>query len=177
MNNLPALTTEELTFLKELASELRTQKNYATAKPLVFKIRETILVPGIDSDYAEGPCLVDEEGTLYLEPKKVIEVLEEEYLEEGQTLDDLAKECDVDLNVEDLSSIFELLETLDWGWKWTYYQETERFSGSFLTEQAAQAHLEANYYHYNSTARVYCTHGWRNPELEQLLTIVEKFDC
>ena len=177
MNYLSNLTTEDLTFLKELAHELRTQKNYATAKPLVFKIREIIVVTGAEWEYAKGACLIDEDYQTYLEPREVVEILEQEHLEEGQTLRGIAEEHDIDLDEEDLDSLFELTEAMGLEWKSSYYSETERFSGAFLTERAAREHLEANYYHYNSTAHVYCTCGWRNPELEQLLEIVEKFDC
>lgn len=177
MNNLPQLTMEDLNFLKGLAKQLREQPNYATAKPLVFQIQEKFLVPGFDENFGEMPCIVDEDCKMYVTPESVVEMIEEYYLEENQTLEALAEEVDHDLDCQDLFSLYELSERMEWGWKYTYCQEAERFSGAFLTEEAAEQHLQANYYHYHGSARVYCKHGWRNPELEQLLAIVEKFDC
>jgi hypothetical protein len=42
-----------------------------------------------------------------------------------------------------------------------------------LTAKAAQAHLDANDYHYHKDADVYLNHAWRNPEAE----LVTEFLC
>lgn len=48
--------------------------------------------------------------------------------------------------------------------------------GAFLTLKSAERHLKENNYNYSEKAHVYVSYGWRNPELEQLLNIIEKFD-
>lgn len=48
--------------------------------------------------------------------------------------------------------------------------------GAFLTLQSAERHLKENNYNYSEKAHVYVSYGWRNPELEKLLNIIEKFD-
>ena len=55
------------------------------------------------------------------------------------------------------------------------YRESSKYSGSFLSYTAAAEHLRLNSHHYHRDAIVYCTHAWRNPELETLLSIVENF--
>lgn len=48
--------------------------------------------------------------------------------------------------------------------------------GAFLTLQSAERHLKENNYNYSEKAHVYVSYGWRNPELEKLLYIIEKID-
>lgn len=177
MNHLSNLTKEDLTFLKELAKELRTQDTRATAKPLVFKIRETVCVPYKDLYYFnEDVCLIDPDERVYLTAQEALEALETLYEKDAQALKQLAANYPDMAYQEDLRALYDLMEDLELDWELTGYEMEEKVSGSFLTARAAQAHLNENCHHYNSTAHVYCTHAWRNPELEQLLTIVEKFD-
>lgn len=48
--------------------------------------------------------------------------------------------------------------------------------GAFLTMKSAEKHLEENRHHYREEAHIYVSHAFRNPELEKLLDIIEKFD-
>lgn len=48
--------------------------------------------------------------------------------------------------------------------------------GAFLTLKSAEKHLQENNYNYSEKAHVYVSYGGRNPELEKLLNIIEKFD-
>ena len=47
--------------------------------------------------------------------------------------------------------------------------------GCFLTEKACREHIEKNHYHYSKDAVPYCTHAWRNPEMELIIELLEKF--
>ena len=181
MNNLSNLTMEDLTFLKDLAKELRTQDGLATAKPLVYKIRETVLEPYQDLWFVDEDeiCLMSPRNKIHLTVQDVLETLESDYPRDYQRvmkavsgMEDLSYQSDLKAFADVLDTL-----TLDWNWTLTGYKEAEKVSGSFLTARAAEAHLKENRHHYNDTAHIYCTHGWRNPELEQLLTIIEKFDC
>ena len=44
----------------------------------------------------------------------------------------------------------------------------------FLTEKAAQEHLQRNYYHYSDDAHTYCMCAWRSPEVERLWKILRE---
>lgn len=170
------LSTEDVQFLEELAKKLKSQPNYATAKPLIFTIKEEIPVVGLEEGYGDEPCLVDEEGMLYTLTEEVVEYLLENLAEEeGQTLQSIANAYGLEVDETNFESLFELIQKSGQEWKLTYWKPQKRFTGEFLTEEAALKHLQANRHHYHSTACVYCKHAWRNPELEQLLSIVEKF--
>lgn len=87
------------------------------------------------------------------------------------------------LNEADLSFLKELahkLKTQDRRGtsKPVIYQIIDRGEkqGAFLTLQSAERHLKENNYNYGKKAHVYVSYGWRNPELERLLNIIEKFD-
>lgn len=46
----------------------------------------------------------------------------------------------------------------------------------FLTLREAKAHLQANYYHYDSEAHPYAMTAWRSPQVEQLYKILHEVD-
>lgn len=81
-------------------------------------------------------------------------------LKEAKTLEYIAQWC---AYRDDIRCIF------------TGYRDTETFRGFFLTKAALKRHVEANHYHYNHPVSCARAAGWRNPELERLLNIVEKF--
>ena len=169
------LSTEDTQFLVELAQKLKTQDNRATAKPLIFTIKEEVKIIGLSQEYADGCCLVNEEGEPFFSPKEVVEYIVDYIMKDStQTLQAFAKGYDLEVDETNLESLLELICAAGYDWTMTYYHEQERFRGEFLTEEAAFDHLQTNRYHYNETATVYCKRAWRNPELEQLLTLVEK---
>lgn len=181
MKVLENLKVEDLTFLKNLANELKTQDNCATATPLIFKIRETNIVAGMDTDIVDDICIVDCEGNLFTEPSELIEFIEDNYSEEDDdNINSIVnragfEEDELDLN--DFNDLHKLLEELGSdGWTVTGYVEEYIYKGEFLTRESALQHLECNRHHYKKDAVVYATHGWRNPTLEKLLDIVKKFD-
>lgn len=154
------LTKEDLEFLKELAHELKTQDNLCTRKPLVFSIadKRTEWIPTTDIDGEYGVFLTDD-----------WEFYDEESLQEY-----IKDKYEVEI-----SEFLEMLEFLDE--KKISYTEARGIEkienkGAFLTKKAAQEHFDDNDYHYGEDSYIYCNHGWRNPELEKLLEIIEKFD-
>lgn len=46
----------------------------------------------------------------------------------------------------------------------------------FLTQEEAQRHLKANYYHYTKDAHTYAMTAWRSPEVEDLLKLLRSID-
>lgn len=55
--------------------------------------------------------------------------------------------------------------------KW-YYQWEDTFKNFFLTQEACEAHIKSNHYHYTEP-QPYLFHAWRNPEMEA----VQRFLC
>lgn len=176
MTNLfKKLSTEDAQFLVELAQKLKTQDSRATAKPLIFTIKEEIKIIGLSQDYADDCCLVDEEGQPFFTSEEVVEYVTDYIMEDPtQTIQEFAKGYDMKVDETNLESLLNLINKVGYDWTITHYHTQNRFRGEFLTEEAASEHLKANRHHYNETATIYCKRAWRNPELEELLTIVEK---
>ncbi|MBP2638805.1 MAG: hypothetical protein H6Q72_4712 [Firmicutes bacterium] len=165
MDNI--LTPEDIEFLRELGRELKTQDNAATATPIYFTIMQEDITTGIDEEYADGMCVCDCEGNIFIETDDFKKFLIENYADsfDAEELEDmeiwelfgLAERCGVD----DLT--------------YTGYRNIEKHDGVFLTRKALDDHVKANYYHYKKNPVSYAHHAWRNPEMKRLLEIVEKF--
>lgn len=169
------LTREDLVFLQGLAKELKAQDSRGTAKPLIYKIREEVVVTGLDADYGVGQCLISEDGKVYFFDE-VCNLI----LSEHPDYDDvykLAEDNGLELAEEDYEGMLSLFYELGMdGWQLSHFREEFKFSGEFLTYESAETHLKENRHHYNDTAVIYTAHAWRNPLLENLVTIIEKFD-
>jgi AAA+ ATPase superfamily predicted ATPase len=193
INNL--LTEDDVKFLKELAHELKTQDNRCTQKPIIFQIAQPYLRADIHPDYQEPAkreiCLGDYDFEGFISEED-IEKIKGELLEQCEYRlfnkhstryieDELKEEIVNEVNaIEDYEDIINFLE---WHDEIEYHTrglvEDIKYEGVFLTNRAAQQHLEANHYHYDKEGKpyTYCINGgWRNPELTKLLEIVEKFD-
>ena len=165
------LTTKDVEFLTTLANELKTQDTACTAKPVIYQIREAKKDVPIETDYADGVALIiGEDGESFYDDDVVgakeslictweFEWDERIKLGEAKTLADIAQFCE-DIGIRN---------------HYTSYRNTETFQGFFLTKEALLRHLEANRHHYSEPVSYAQAAGWRNPELERLLTIVEKF--
>ena len=154
------LTNEDLEFLKELANELKTQDNLATRKPLIFKIA----VPGINwlaaADYSEDIAF-------HIDTEVYTDVEAIEYLNNTYELN-LSNDLDHEKIKELLDENGETFEEL-------YGINNITYKGEFLTRKSAAEHLKSNLHHYTKDSYIYIDHGYRNPILEKLLNIVEKF--
>lgn len=87
------------------------------------------------------------------------------------TADELAKIHTI-LCLDDLAAF---CDTHDVNYRFIGYRDTETFQGFFLTLRALKQHVAHNDYHYHHPVSYAHAAGWRNPELERLLAIVEKF--
>ncbi|WP_368263251.1 hypothetical protein [Clostridium disporicum] len=173
INNI--LTNEDLAFLQGLAKELKAQDSRGTAKPLIYKIREEVVVTGLDADYGAGQCLISDEGKVYFFEDVCNFVLANH--PDYNSIYELAEENGVELADEDYEGVLNLFYELGYdNWILSHFKEEFKFSGEFLTYESAKEHLEQNRHHYNDTAVIYTAHAWRNPLLENLVTIIEKFD-
>jgi hypothetical protein len=167
------LTDDDIKFLKDLAIELKTQDREYTAKPVFYQIREKKNVVGIDPDYADKTCiLLSEEYILFTDFNEAIEWCED-YLE-----DLIQKDIDEWWEVK-LSKSFlvlhDFLKNIGYEFStYTGYTEKHTYKNCFLTKRALDKHITENHYHYKQPD-YFINHAWRNPELQQLLEIVEKF--
>lgn len=165
------LTAEDIAFLTRLANELETQDTAFTRKPIIYQIMEEKKDVGIDSEYADGVVLsIGDDGEEFFDDDVEIarsslltewefEGEEKVWLYEAKTLEDLAKFCE-DVGIRN---------------QYGHYRNTVTFSGFFLTKSALQRHVGENQHHYKNPFSFAQAAGWRNPELERLLDIVEKF--
>ena len=164
------LTPDDVKFLTELANELKTQDRAATAKPVIFEVMETKKRTAMDPAYSEGMVLVlGEDGTEFFEAD-VAEA--KDFLREYEFDEKDTKGLDA---IDALGGLATFCEEkgID-NFHYTGYERYEKFSGAFLTRRACERHIAANRRHYENP-KVYTDYAWRNPEFEQLLSIVEKF--
>lgn len=163
------LTEEDIEFLRDLGNELKTQDTLSTAKPIFWQINEVVKRYCIDPAYADRDCvLIGEDGGTHCDTEdEAKKLLVEDY--------DIAKEDLVD--IDSLEEIEDYCDDKGIPCHYTGYEEYEARSGCFLTLRAVHAHIQRNGYRYaqgRNTGK-YCNHAFRNPELEKLLKIVEKF--
>lgn len=160
------ITDEMYAKLNELATNMTTQDPRGTRMPHIFQIRDWKKV------YDWG---LNGETHIWINDYETeIETLEEfmDYLNEGEIVHDTKEikelwENDFDFGLPDW------IEENCPGLKECSYSMEPVYVNSFLTEKAAQEHLDKNYYHYHKNADVYLNHAWRNPEAE----IITEFLC
>lgn len=165
MPNIDFLTDEEIRFLQVLAHKLKTQDTSCTRKPVYFNIQESETIFGMDRGYAEDCLLIGDEYDDIYTLEEAVEHLKKYYGFADSELDELY----------DLEDIQEFLDKQGIDNTLTGYRKELRCSGVFLTRDAANEHIEINGHNLKEPF-VYCQHAFRNPELEKLLEIIEKFD-
>jgi hypothetical protein len=168
------LNTEDILFLKSLAKELKTQDRLYTGKPVIYQIREEDYITGIDPQWTDDICLIDTYGDtrIFKSTDEIKEYFNDHYSDEKY--EELLK----DINESgDLEVVYEMLEAHDKaeGWVLTGYQKQHKYKNFFLTKKALDNHVKQNHYHYEEPD-YFINHAWRNPELQRLLEIVEKFE-
>ena len=175
------LSKEDLMFLKDLGTKLKTQENLGTAKPLIFQISYKEEIYGIDcNSEIDGDCIIGEDNEIFHDSEEVFDYILEKYSEYGNTVTQIMKENDMDLenygDLEDFETLIELLNDLTaCDWEYSHYRVETVYKGEFLTRDAAIKHLSENAHHYPSDAKIFIAQSWRNEELEKLLGIIEKF--
>lgn len=165
------LTADDWEFLTSLANELKTQDTACTAQPVIFQILERTQAVGMDPAYADGMILALGEDCISFLEKDLAEA--RAWLREGfeWSPEEIAK-------LDDASCLKDLAEFSDEhgvAYHFTGYRDSEQFKGFFLTRRALTEHVERNAHHYSNPVSYAQTAGWRNPELERLLGIIEKF--
>ena len=170
-NNKTGMKTIEVTDevhakLIELANEMTTQDMRGTRMPHMFQIRDWKKV--YDAE-------LNGDVHIYLDRGNGIEV------ETADDLIDYLNNSEVEFDEAEIRDMW--VNDRDFGlpdWLDDHIPDLEQHSYSlvaeytncFLTAKAAQAHLDANYYHYHKDADVYLNHAWRNPEAELVSTFL-----
>jgi hypothetical protein len=163
---MDVLTADDISFLRQLGNDLKTQNNHGNRTPIFFQVRESVKVWGIEPDYADGIAFfldspetpiftVEEAKTKLLDTYEIIP----ERLAGLESFDDIKEFC------ED-----EEIKCLIGG-----YRNSERFSQMFLTESGFEQHMKVNSHNYNHGSRFWVDSFFRNPQMERLIEIVEKF--
>jgi hypothetical protein len=155
------LNDEEFAFLADLAKEMRTQKNRSTASPYYYTVRRTHKITGLDANYCGTDVWVDT-GSGEYEQYATKAAFIEQYLKdfEGET-EDQANEY-ADKHLEEFGQI-EVVEDCN----------------VFLTEKGYRQHMELNAHNYNNREDLsepysFLHHAFRNPEMQQLITLILK---
>lgn len=134
---------EEIAKIKEL---MLTQDNRATSYP-IFIIVEDVRIYGVDGNFSmDGRERKEEsDGQLCESCEKLGE--------EGEDLPEDCEFCSDDCFI-------------------TYRIEKDvpnLYAAFFFTAEAAQAHLDVNHHHYNSTAHTYAISAYNNYELRAVM--------
>ncbi len=167
MNVNEILNENDISFLKELAHELKTQDRRGTNKPVVYQISD------IDIKWNASDLEFDI-AQVYLDDGECLETLQEmkNYILENREAFCLEDEENIEeYGIDKLADIYKSN-----GFNVIYGTYQRILKGAFLTHKSAEEHLQSNSHHYSEKAKVYVSYGWRNPLLEQLLLIIEKFD-
>ncbi len=173
------LNEEDLQFLKELAHKRKTQEKDRCADPVYWMIQDE---KNVFTDDGEYTVFFDDDGngeiynTYNNCGKEQLNELKEYMIDNCDITYDEVEEIK---GIHDNNSLFNFIEWHDIdinSRRFTREYFISYSSGPFLTKKAAKQHLKDNYYHYSKNARTYGLVGWRNPEFERLMEIVEKFD-
>lgn len=173
------LNIEEIKFLKELAHKRKTQEKDGCADPVYWMIQDE---KNIFSDDGEYSVFFDDDGNgelynTYNEFDR--DNLEEfkSYILENFDLDTDDREALKEVDDNDSLEAFISMYDIDINRRsFTREHFITDMTGPFLTKESCKEHLKDNYYHYSKNARTYGMVGWRNPEFQKLMEIVEKFD-
>ena len=159
------LTAEDVEFLAALANELRTQDRCATARPVLFQVCEPKRIFGFDPDYTDDIGLLmgdDYAECVTLEEAK--EFLADREIGEGE----LAA-------LDSLEAVNAYCERVGIACTLTGYRDSEVLHNAFLTRSGYEQHMDRNRHNYAKGSAPYVSYGHRNPQLERLLEIIDKF--
>lgn len=173
------LNSDDINFLKELAHKRKVQGKDGCADPTYWMIQDEKSVFSDDGEYS---IFFDDEGNgelynTYNEFNR--ENLEEfkNYIFDNFNLDTDERKALKEVNDNDSIESFISMYDIDINSRnFTIEYFISDRTGPFLTKEACKEHLKDNYYHYSKNARIYGMVGWRNPEFQKLMEIVEKFD-
>lgn len=157
--------------LIELANEMTTQNMRGTRMPHMFQIRDWKKVYDADLN-GDTHIFLDRGHGIEIETvEELIEYLNDSEIEFVE--DEIKKMWDNRADYSWQSDLKDWLEERGSGLEEHSYSLVPEYTNCFLTAKSAQAHLDANHYHYHKNADVYLNHAWRNPEAE----LVTEFLC
>lgn len=176
-------------FLKNLAEKLNTQDNRMTANPRYYAIREKDRIYGVEDGYADEFVYVDRDGEVECETLEEAFECECEYNDiekiSGETAIDAIKRewtnkkyCFFSRVVGTYSKLKaddsdeEILVDL-LCWRKVGIRYTEKFSNCFLTEEAANRHIEINGHNLKSPD-TFLFHAYRNEELDMVIKAIKE---
>jgi len=160
---------ESVPRLLKMIDEISTQDPLMTARPL-YEVRDYREIV-VDRDY-------DHDRVIFVDADCDYETLDDagllekfnEWAEENEKPDDYLKHKSFD--------------QIDWMQKDEFFEENnineiavkdvERTHGVYYTRDAAQAHIDANHYHYKKPF-IYVVSAWRNPEYDVVYALFDAF--
>jgi hypothetical protein len=182
------ITDETYEFLKDLAGKLKTQDNRMTANPRYYAIREKDKTYGFDLLYTDDYiyAYVDSDGETNIECDTLEEAFQAECevedieKQKGETAIGAIRRSWLDYGLthriegevhplRDESDEEILLEFL--GWRKVGIRHTQKFSNCFLTEEAANRHIEINR-HNLKDPDTFLFHAYRNEELDMVIKAI-----
>lgn len=172
---MTTLTKEDRDFLTDLANKILTQDNFCTRTPVFYQVAETLTRP-CRNGCGDFTVIVGEDGASWDDKEEFRKKIVEEYIDSIDGTDEDAEEQMEDSYYMDVEELAEwangLLNTNEY--EGCEMEEYMKLSGSFLTLEACQKHIEQNRHNYTKP-HTCCDHFYRNPEAEKLMDIILKF--
>jgi hypothetical protein len=149
------LTEADIEQLKKISHNIKTQDNLATNEPsyIVYQLKEVV----IDGEYITPGTRNDE----FQESWTMYRVNDDSWLREEE-LDEYYE------NNEEEKPDLEDLEQAEFSY-------VDDFVQCFFTREAAQTHIDQNYYHYTKPY-IYVESFWRNPECQLIRKILANLE-
>lgn len=153
------LTEDQYSFFENIAREMTTQGNRATEFPL-FCIYQKEKIPAPE-DIAEFSEWHNSDRQKTIDENEIDETIKE-YLYENPEEEELKLDNEAYLEKMGYEKVF-------------YNVRDVPVSGQvYLTEKAAQHHIDCNSYHYHEPF-IYVEAAWRNPELQMIMQLMFAF--
>ena len=195
---LRGIAREDISFLAELQNEMNTQPHLCQADPRFWVILDYEYREATGDDdisricFYEDGCAVEQyypAAFLATAYEEACDLCGEDYGADWLDKYDLERVSDEDgswsfrdkfgfRNID--QAIAEMCRDYANAHCYTVYLETRyraiAQNTMFLTLAEAEAHLKANYYHYDREAHPYAMTAWRSPQVEQLYKILHEVD-
>lgn len=194
---LRQITREDIEFLADLQNEMNTQPHLCQADPRFWAIMDyEYRKAGEDDDVTRICVLSDDSAIEYFDvPSMLLAAYEDArdlYDDEGVAdwLDRYGLK-----RVESEDGTCKIEWEYGYGTNYGLEKVCEYYTSSrcdtfileakyrvvapntmFLTLAEAEAHLRANYYHYDTEAHTYAMTAWRSPQVEQLVQLLHEVD-
>ena len=176
------ITDDQVTFLKELVHELKTQPNAATAKPLLFSIHEDEYayveeVLNHTDDIVKVVVLQNDDCDEFNNIKELVAYVEDWYFDDNSD-DDVAdlletvKSCQ---DIDDLQCAIseELRQSLDLSFMYRIksHRQSARNNHVFFTKAAAVRFIESNKHNLKNPT-IFINNAYRNPEVRYIHELI-----